>query len=123
MSKLDDAIHQQLSKEDAEFLAKFEKEPSSAAQMLGIFAGPFAWVSYIFMAAAVVVGITLVFAVWKFIVTEDLRAMIQWGGLALFGLLVMVTIRLWFWMEIQSNRVVREIRVLQLQIARSAARE
>ena len=122
MSKLDDAIHQQLSKEDAEFLAKFEKEPSSTAQMLEIFKGPFAWVSYIFLAAAILVGFTLVFAAWKFIVTEDLRAMIQWGALALFGLLVMMTIRIWFWVEIQTNRVVREIRRLQLQIARTPPR-
>lgn len=123
MSKLDDAIHQQLSKEDAEFLARFEKEPSSAAQMLGIFKGPFAWVSYMFFAAALLVGPLMVFAVWKFIVTEDLRAMLQWGALALFGLLVLMTIRIWFWVEVQTNRVVREIRRLQLQVARAATRE
>ena len=123
MSKLDDAIHLQLSKEDAEFLAKFEKEPSSTAQMFGIFTGAFAWVSYIFLLAAILVGFTLVFAAWKFVVTEDLRAMIQWGGLALFGLLVMAVIRIWFWIQIQTNRVVREIRLLQLQVARAATRD
>ena len=118
MSRLDDAIQQHLSKEDAEFLAKFEKEPSSVAQMTGIFSGAFAWVSYIFLVTAILMGFATVFAAWKFIVTEDMRAMIQWGALALFGLLVMIMIRIWFFMEIQTNRVVREIRRLQLQIAR-----
>jgi hypothetical protein len=46
---------------------------------------------------------------------------LQWGGLTL--LLAVMFIKVWFWMEMQSNRILRELkRVELLLVSRQPAR-
>lgn len=122
MTKIDDAIHDALSKEDAEFLQRFEQEPGSFQQMFGLFRGPFAWITSIFVVVVVILFAFCVYAGWRFYVSQDVRGMLLWGAGALASLLVMIVIRIWFFLEIQTNRVVREIKRLELQLARQAGR-
>jgi uncharacterized membrane protein YciS (DUF1049 family) len=123
MSKLDDAIHDALSEEDAEFLAKFEKEPHLVGQVFGMFRGPLGWLNGVFLAAFIPIAAFGVFAAWKFATLEEVRAMLHWGAIAGFCVVVLALIRLWFFMELQSSRIVREIKRLELQVARLTARE
>jgi hypothetical protein len=122
MSKLDEAISESLSEEDADFLARFEKEPGSFQQFFGIFNGPFAWISSLFALVMVLLLAFTVLAGWKFWVTTDIRGMLLWGAGALAALLIMIVIRIWFFLEIQTNRVLREVKRLELQLARQMAR-
>ena len=46
----------------------------------------------------------------------------QWGGGALMAFLVMIVIRIWFFLEIQTNRVLREVKRVELQLARLSAK-
>jgi hypothetical protein len=123
MSKLDDAIHDALSKEDAEFLARFERDPNLAAQLHGLFRGPMAWVNVLFMAGVVLAGILAVFAGWKFANAIELRPLMHWGALAAFGLLVVSIVRIVFFVQMAANRIVLELKRLELQVARLAARQ
>ena len=122
MTKIDDAIHDALAKEDAEFLKRFEQEPGWSQQMFGLFHGPFAWITSIFVVVVVVLFACCVYAGWRFYDSRDVRDMLLWGAGALVSLLVMIVIRIWFFLEIQTNRVVREIKRLELQLARQAGR-
>ncbi len=122
-TKLDDAIRGALSAEDAEFLARFEREPNVLVQTAGLFRGGFGWINGVFLAVFIPIAIFLVFAAWKFATLEDLRAMLHWGAMGGFAVVVLALIRLWFFMELQSQRIVREIKRLELQVARLTARE
>lgn len=123
MSKIDDAIRDALSSEDAEFLARFEREPPVVVQAIGIFRGAYGPLNVLFLAAFLVVIAIGLFAVWKFATLEDVRAMLHWGAIAAFCVVVLALIRVWFFMELQTNRLVREIKRLELQIARLGARD
>jgi hypothetical protein len=123
MSKIDDAIRGALTEEDAEFLARFEREPNLFVQTAGLFRGGFGWINAVFLAVFIPLAIFVVFAAWKFATLEDLRAMLHWGAMGGFAVLVLALIRLWFFMELQSSRVIREIKRLELQVARLTARE
>lgn len=123
MSKLDDAIRDALSREDAEFMARFDREPHLLTQTVGLFRGPLGWVNALFLAVFVPIAAFAVFGAWKFATLEDVRAMLHWGGMVGFAVLVLALIRLWFFMELQSNRIVREIKRLELQVARLTARD
>jgi NADH:ubiquinone oxidoreductase subunit 6 (subunit J) len=123
MSKLDDAIRDALSEEDAEFLARFERDPPVLAEAFGIFLGRNSWFNLMFLAAFIPVAAFGVYAAWKFATLEELRAMLHWGAIMGFCLVVVALIRLWFFMEIHTRRVMREIKRLELQVARLTARE
>ena len=121
--RLEDALRAELSKEDAELLARFEKEPSAPVQMIGIFRGPFAALN-VMMLIAVLAAVALAFySGWQVAVLDDVQAMIRWGWLLAFGFAVLITVRVWFFMELQTNRILRELKLLELQVARLAARE
>lgn len=122
MSRIDDAIADALSQEDAEFLSRFEKEPGSFQQFFGVFRGPFAWITWLFIPVMLVLFLFVLYAGWRFFVTESVRGMLLWGGGALLAFLVMVVIRIWFFLEIQTNRVLREVKRVELQLARLSAR-
>jgi hypothetical protein len=121
---LDDAIRSALSAEDAEFLARFEREPNLPTQMFGLFGGGgFGVLNGVFLIVFIPIAIFAVVAAWKFATLEELRAMLHWGGMASFAVVVLALIRLWFFMELQSRRIIREIKRLELQVARLTARD
>lgn len=122
MNKLDDAIREALSREDAEFLAKFQNEPSPPAEIGDLFVGPRAGYNVFFLAIAAIFGIVFVYSGWRFAMAEELRALAHWGGLCAFALAVLTVIRLWFFMDLHASRVIREVKRLELQVARLAER-
>lgn len=123
MTNLDQAIRQALSAEDAEFLARFEKEAPLHEQVFGTFTG--AWGGLNILAALItfaVFGLCL-YCVWNLFQTTDLRATVLWTGGALISATAVAMLKIWFWMEMQKNQVLREVKRLELQVARLAARE
>jgi uncharacterized membrane protein YciS (DUF1049 family) len=122
MSRLDDAIQDALSKEDAEFLAKLAEEPGSFQQIVGIFQGRLNWIYVTFLVAAIVVGMFGVYSGWQFAVSTELRPLFYWGAVTGFCLVVLAVIRIVFFMQINTNRLLREIKRLELQVALLAAR-
>lgn len=122
MSRLDEAISDTLSKEDAEFLARFEGEPGFSQQMVGVLRGPMAWIYWLFLIFAVPIGILGVYAGWKFATEPALVTIIRWGGLTAFCLAVLITVRIIFFLQINTNQILRELKRVELQVARVNAR-
>ena len=122
MKDIDAAIKEAVSKEDAEFLAKLETEPGSLQQMKGIFQGPLNWIYTTFLVAAVLVGIIGVYAGWQFAMATELRPLFHWGAGLGFCLVVLAVVRIVFFMQIHTNRVLREIKRLELQLALLASK-
>ena len=122
MSNVDEAIRDALSKEDAELLAKLGDEPGTVQQIVGIFRGPLNWIYVTFLVTAAIVGIVGVYSGWQFAMATGLRPLFYWGAVTGFCLIVLAVVRLVFFMQLNTNRVVREIKRLELQVAMLAAR-
>ena len=123
MTTLDEVIKDTLSKEDAEFLAELEREPGSLQQIAGIFRGPLNWIYVTFLITAFVLGIFGVYSGWRFALATELRPLFYWGAVTGFCLIVLAVIRVVFFLQINTNRVLREIKRLELQVALLAARK
>jgi hypothetical protein len=123
MNSLDEAIRDALSKEDAEFLAKLQREPGSFEQMTGIFHGPLSWVYVAFLVTAIVVALSGIYSGWQFAQATGLRPLFYWGAVTGFCLVVLSVVRIVFFMQINTNRVLREIKRLELQVALLGARK
>jgi cellobiose-specific phosphotransferase system component IIC len=117
MKNLDDAIKDALGQEDAEFLARLEEEPGSFRQMADIFRGPLNWIYVVLLITAILLGIFGVYSAWRFAVATELRPLFHWGALAGFCLVVLAVVRVLFFMQIHTNRILREMKRLELQVA------
>jgi hypothetical protein len=122
MTRLDDAIHQALSEEDAKALERYAEDPTLMDQVLETFRGRMALLNTIGWVAGIAIFGLGVYCGWRFLTAPDVPAMLRWGGGAGLAALGVTLIKLWFWLELQSNAVIREVKRLELQIARLAAR-
>lgn len=122
MTNLDQAIRQAMSAEDAAFLARFEAE-TPIQEALGTFRGK--WGALNIFAAFITFAMFggFVYCVWNLLQVSDLRDTILWSTGALVTALAVAMLKLYFWMEMNKNVMLREVKRLELQVARLAARD
>ncbi|MDO9336675.1 MAG: hypothetical protein Q7T61_09770 [Caulobacter sp.] len=117
MSHVDDAIRRALSPEDLRALDDLDREPPILLQAFRAFETQQRWVGVVSWLIGFLLFGACGYCTLRFFQAPDLRTMILWGaggGLAALGL---VMIKLWFFMEMQKNSIVREVKRLELQIA------
>lgn len=122
MTNLDQAIRQALSAEDAEFLAKFDQQ-SPFNEAMGAFSGK--WGAMNVFAAILTFAMfgAFVYCVWNALTVSDVRATVIWSAGALWTAIAVAMLKMYFWMEMNKNVTLREMKRLELQIARLASRE
>jgi hypothetical protein len=123
MTNLDQAIRQALSAEDAEFLAKFEKEAPLHEQVFGAFTGPFGGLNVLGVIFTFAMFGAFCYCVWQFFNVSETRDLIFWSAAALWSAVAVGMLKIWFWMEMHKNQVLREVKRLELQVARLAVRD
>lgn len=118
MTNLDRAIRDALSKEDAEFLARFD-ETSPISDVLGTFSGR--WAALNVFAAIITFALfgAFVFCVWRMFTEVEVRDVVIWSVGTVVTMLGVAMLKMYFWMEINKNAVLREVKRLELQIARA----
>jgi hypothetical protein len=122
MTGIDEAIRRALSEEDARLLERFGADLPLPQQVQDSFRGHLGWLNALSWAIGFVVFGVGLYCGWRFLQTDDTAAMLRWGmGLTLCALAIML-IKLFAWMELEKNAVVREVKRLELQVARLAAR-
>lgn len=109
-------IEKALSAEDQYIAAQFE-ELGLIGQFRTVFQGKTAWVSVAALIVGTILNFLFLYAVWKFAVTDELMPKLNWGGVAWFSGFMVAFMKVWFWMRMESNRTVREIKRVELQLA------
>ncbi len=117
ISSLDKAIHQSLSREDQDFLASLDEEPNLTDQTMGLFRGRLGWITWLNTIFLYLMTIVLIYALIRFFkVSPDIDGMLKWGGLTAYCLAGGFYIKLWSAQHMQTNRILRELKKLELQI-------
>jgi hypothetical protein len=118
MDDIDRMIDEELEAEERELLRKLD-EPGFFNQAFGLFGGPTGWVNVVMMTAQTLLFIAGVWAAWRFFEAGDSFTQLRWGLPAAVLLILATMIKMALIPRMESNRVMREIKRLQLQIARS----
>jgi len=116
MEKLDAMIQDALSAEDREILAATE-ELGFFSLAFGLFRGKAAWVNWIVMLAQ---GAFFVVAVWcavRFFAATDVLLALKWGISGAVLLLAALSMKLSLMVPMQANRLMREIKRVELMLA------
>ena len=121
MNDLDRAIRESLSAEDAELFDRLGRDQALHRQVLATFEGQFRWINVAgWIAGTLLFGGACVMA-WRFVHAPDLADMLRWGAGSALGFAGLALVKVWFWMELQKNAIMREVKRLELQVASLAA--
>ena len=120
MRDLDEMIDEALDADERALLRSIGEEPGFFAQAFGLFGGSIGWVNALMVVIQGLLFIAGVVAAWNFFEAEDALHAIRWGLPAAVLLLTSLIIKMSMWPTLQSNRVIREIKRLELQVARAS---
>lgn len=116
MKHIDDLIGQALSAEDHALLAR-HAEPGYFAQAFGLFRGPMAWVIWTVYLASGLAFVAGAYAVWQMFAATDALVAVKWGVVSLFLFQVTMMGKAFMGNRLEANRLLREIKRVELQVA------
>ncbi len=116
VEEIDQLIKETLTAEEAKFYDELEEE--NAFQMLkGLFQGKNKWFIVLINIVQVIFFILFVYSLTQFFTTEETNELIKWGfGAALF-ILASSMLKLFTWMQMDKNALIREMKRMELQIS------
>ena len=57
-----------------------------------------------------------IYCLVQFLEAEEIREMLLWGAGMMVGLVMVGMLKMWHWMQMDKNALVREIKRLELQV-------
>lgn len=63
----------------------------------------------------------MIYSGYRFFGTTEVKDLILWAVVFMYASLCVAMLKLWTWMDMQKNTVIREVKRLELQIARLRA--
>jgi len=114
--KIDALIKETLDKEEAKFYDDLE-EQNLMAKMGGVYKSKLGWLAIIMNLVHLVVFVLFVYCMVQFFNTTDTNALIAWSSAGFLCMIVMGMLKLFVWMQMNRNDILRELKRLELQIA------
>ncbi|MBK1878812.1 DUF6768 family protein [Pelagicoccus mobilis] len=112
MSDLDDKIREALA--DSGQKEELFKEQSLMAEAVAPFKGKRRWVNVVGLFYGVLGFAIAVWGGYKCFYAEDTRVQVIWLGVFFVGILLNAFLKVFFWMEMHTNRVLREVKRVEL---------
>lgn len=117
MSKLDRMIEDALGAEDRALFSRFG-ERGLVGEAAELFTGKMGWWNILSSLVQVALFAAVIYAAMKFLTLDDPVLVTRWGVAAAVWCMAMSVIKLMHWQQMQANRIIREVKRLQLQVAR-----
>ncbi|MHC4217224.1 MAG: DUF6768 family protein [Planctomycetota bacterium] len=122
MKNIDDTIRAALRAEDRELFEEFGGEQSLFDMVVESFRGRNRWIKLGMFANILVFAVFAVLTAIQFFQADTMRGMIGWATGFVCCILGTMMMKLWWWAQLDKSALTREIKRLELQIARLAAR-
>jgi len=121
MKDIDDLIRQSLSEEEAKFYNELDEQ--NPIEMLGgLFRGKNKWLMILLNVVMVGVFVVFLYCLFEFLGTDDTNELIRWAAAGFICLMSIISLKLFAWMQMDKNALLREMKRLELQISSLAAK-
>lgn len=114
--EIDKLIKEALSQEEAKFYDELG-EQNMMEKFGGVFRGKMGWLAMVMNVMNLVFFGLLIYCVVQFFNSETTVELIKWGVGICVGLCFMAMIKLYVWMQMDKNDLLRELKRLELQIS------
>lgn len=115
-AQIDDLIKEALSKEEAEYYDRLT-DKNMLQEFGGLFTGKHGWLViltstfiFVFMGVGIYAGI-------KFSQATDTKELLTWALFLIFSISSISILKVWSWMQMDKNELIREVKRLELQVA------
>ena len=116
MTDFDDKIRRALQAE-SDNVWKDVEEQGLFEQALGVMRGKHRFLTVFANVVMALFFAMMVYCVVRFFDAQDTQTQIAWSVGFLASNMVIGMLKLWFWMQMDKNTVVREVKRLELQVA------
>ena len=117
MQDIDRMIEEALQGEEQALFRETAREPDFFSQTFGMFGGRSGWVNVVMMVVQAALFVAGLWAGWRFFGADTALSALHWGLPAAVLLLMSLIIKMGMMPELQANRLMRELKRLQLQAA------
>ena len=121
MRNVDELIEEALGKEEQEILRQIGEEPGFFGMAFGLFSGRLGWVNTLLMVVQGVTFLAGAYAAWMFFEAGNPVTQLRWGLPSAVLLILSTMIKMGMWPNIHADRLMRELKRIELQLARSKA--
>ena len=121
MEDIDKLIKETLTKEEAKFYDSLEEQ--NVLQMVGgLFHGKNKWIMFLMNIMTLIFFGLFIYCAIQFINADITNEIIKWAVFGLFFMLVVSMLKMFAWMQMDKNALLREIKRLELQISSLSGR-
>lgn len=117
MTPHDKAIRDAIAQDESTFLRTIE-EPPISDQIIATFQGRQRWMVVLGFLFSIAFLALMVVAAMEFFRAETVREMIAWASVFGIGVISTGLMKIWYFLELNKYVVMREIKRLELQVAR-----
>ncbi|HUE78457.1 MAG TPA: DUF6768 family protein [Sphingomicrobium sp.] len=118
MSDVDRMIDEALDAEERELLRSIGDEPGFVERMLGMTGPEIIWMVWVMMIVQTLLFVGGLYAAWMFFEAGEPVTQLRWGLPAVVLLLMALIIKLAVPPAVQTKRLMRELKRIELQIVR-----
>jgi hypothetical protein len=116
LEEIDQLIKETLTKEEAKFYEELEEQ--NVLQMLtGLFQGKNKWIMYMMNFMTLVFFALFVYCTVNFFKVETTNELIKWGVGGLVFLIGVSMLKVFAWMQMDKNALLREVKRLEIQVS------
>ena len=118
MTSIDDKIKQALSDEYNAIISENDKiDVNPFRQMNAGFSGKMKWIYIFVMLFTFIFALLMFYSIYNFYYETEIKSLIGWGvAIIVFGIVTQMS-KMWYWSELGRNRIIREVKLLELQLA------
>ena len=116
MNDIDQLIKETLTQEEAKFYDELE-EQNIFEMLTGLFNGKNKWLIYIMNVMTLVFFSLFIYCTIQFFNTDVTNELIKWGIGACVFLMGISMLKLFSWMQMDKNALLRELKRLELQVS------
>lgn len=118
MSDFSKTLNQALTEDEESFLRRLEDEPGLFEQVGNAFQGKLKfWTAYAFVMSFIIF-FGAIYCFWQLLNAETTREMILWATGTWCLLLSVGLTKIWFWMRMNHIGMLREIKRIELYLAK-----
>nr|WP_321228081.1 DUF6768 family protein [uncultured Psychroserpens sp.] len=121
MEDIDQLIKDTLTQEEAKFYDKLE-EQSVLGMIGGLFTGKNKWVVILMNIMTLVFFGLFIYCVVNFFDTTETNELLKWGIGSLVFLIGVSMLKIFAWMQMDKNAILREMKRLELQVSSLASK-
>lgn len=120
MSSIDDKIKQALSEEFNQAIKENDKIDANPFKQMSVgFKGKMGWMYIGVIIFGVISTFVSIYSIYSFYFETETKALIGWAVVIIISIFLTQISKMWYWSELGRNRIIRELKLLELQLAQA----